>query len=58
MGQQIFDQTQIVINNLPEKVTKHISLFRESGSLTYKEFLGRKLNDVIAKVAAGYHYTQ
>ncbi|KAM8970157.1 RING finger protein 141 [Sarcophilus harrisii] len=55
MGQQISDQTQMVINKLPEKVTKHISLFRESGSLTYEEFLGRvaELNDVTAKVAAG-----
>ncbi|XP_074086400.1 RING finger protein 141 isoform X2 [Macrotis lagotis] len=55
MGQQISDQTQMVINKLPEKVTKHISLFRESGSLTYEEFLGRvaELNDVTAKVASG-----
>ncbi|XP_020857592.1 RING finger protein 141 [Phascolarctos cinereus] len=55
MGQQISDQTQMVINKLPEKVTKHLSLFRESGSLTYEEFLGRvaELNDVTAKVASG-----
>uniref|UniRef100_A0A5F8GTF3 RING finger protein 141 n=1 Tax=Monodelphis domestica TaxID=13616 RepID=A0A5F8GTF3_MONDO len=55
MGQQISDQTQMVINKLPEKVTKHISLVRESGSLTYEEFLGRvaELNDVTAKVASG-----
>ncbi|XP_006873069.1 PREDICTED: RING finger protein 141 [Chrysochloris asiatica] len=55
MGQQISDQTQLVINKLPEKVAKHVLLVRESGSLTYEEFLGRvaELNDVIAKVAAG-----
>ncbi|XP_044538345.1 RING finger protein 141 [Gracilinanus agilis] len=55
MGQQISDQTQMVINKLPEKVTKHLSLVRESGSLTYEEFLGRvaELNDVTAKVASG-----
>jgi phage protein D len=55
MGQQISDQTQLVINKLPEKVVKHITLVRESGSLTYEEFLGRvaELNDVTAKVAAG-----
>lgn len=55
MGQQISDQTQLVINKLPEKVAKHVTLVRESGSLTYEEFLGRvaELNDVTAKVAAG-----
>ncbi|KAI2558738.1 RNF141 isoform 1 [Pan troglodytes] len=48
MGQQISDQTQLVINKLPEKVAKHVTLVRESGSLTYEEFLGRvaELNDV------------
>ncbi|KAM4847517.1 LOW QUALITY PROTEIN: RING finger protein 141 [Urocitellus parryii] len=55
MGQQISDQTQLVINKLPEKVAKHIILVRESSSLTYEEFLGRvaELNDVTAKVASG-----
>uniref|UniRef100_A0ABK0KX93 RING finger protein 141 n=1 Tax=Rattus norvegicus TaxID=10116 RepID=A0ABK0KX93_RAT len=55
MGQQISDQTQLVINKLPEKVAKHVTLVRESGSLTYEEFLGRvaELNDVTAKIAAG-----
>uniref|UniRef100_A0A2I3S1V1 RING finger protein 141 n=2 Tax=Pan TaxID=9596 RepID=A0A2I3S1V1_PANTR len=55
MGQQISDQTQLVINKLPEKVAKHVTLVRESGSLTYEEFLGRvaELNDVTAKVASG-----
>ncbi|XP_014439290.1 RING finger protein 141 isoform X4 [Tupaia chinensis] len=55
MGQQISDQTQLVINKLPEKVVKHVTLVRESGSLTYEEFLGRvaELNDVTAKVASG-----
>lgn len=48
MGQQISDQTQLVLNKLPEKVAKHVILVRESGSLTYEEFLGRvaELNDV------------
>ncbi|XP_055138422.1 RING finger protein 141 isoform X3 [Symphalangus syndactylus] len=50
MGQQISDQTQLVINKLPEKVAKHVTLVRESGSLTYEEFLGRvaELNDVLS----------
>ncbi|KAB1271926.1 RING finger protein 141 [Camelus dromedarius] len=48
MGQQISDQTQLVLNKLPEKVAKHVALVRESSSLTYEEFLGRvaELNDV------------
>ncbi|KAF7474084.1 Hypothetical predicted protein [Marmota monax] len=55
MGQQISDQTQLVISKLPEKVAKHVILVRESSSLTYEEFLGRvaELNDVTAKVASG-----
>nr|XP_044997357.1 RING finger protein 141-like [Jaculus jaculus]XP_044997358.1 RING finger protein 141-like [Jaculus jaculus]XP_044997359.1 RING finger protein 141-like [Jaculus jaculus]XP_044997360.1 RING finger protein 141-like [Jaculus jaculus]XP_044997361.1 RING finger protein 141-like [Jaculus jaculus] len=55
MGQQLSDQTQLVISKLPEKVAKHITLVGESGSLTYEECLGRvaELNDVTAKVAAG-----
>lgn len=55
MGQQISDQTQLVLSKLPEKVAKHVILVRESGSLTYEEFLGRvaELNDVTAKVASG-----
>ncbi|XP_023592693.1 RING finger protein 141 [Trichechus manatus latirostris] len=55
MGQQISDQTQLVIGKLPEKVARHVTLVRESGSLTYEEFLGRvaELNDVTAEVAAG-----
>ncbi|XP_008681998.1 RING finger protein 141 isoform X1 [Ursus maritimus] len=55
MGQQISDQTQLVLNKLPEKVAKHVTLVRESGSLTYEEFLGRvaELNDITAKVASG-----
>uniref|UniRef100_A0A8C5L109 RING finger protein 141 n=1 Tax=Jaculus jaculus TaxID=51337 RepID=A0A8C5L109_JACJA len=42
-------------HKLPEKVAKHITLVRESGSLTYEEFLGRvaELSDVTAKVSAG-----
>lgn len=48
MGQQLSSQTQTVINRLPEKVVKHAGLVRESGYLTYEEFLGRvaELNDV------------
>lgn len=48
MGQQISDQTPLVLNKLPEKVAKHVILVRESGTLTYEEFLGRvaELNDV------------
>ncbi|KAF0881890.1 RING finger protein 141 [Hyaena hyaena] len=55
MGQQISDQTQLVLNKLPEKVAKHILLVRESGSLTYEEFLGRvaELNDITAKMVSG-----
>ncbi|XP_015262454.1 PREDICTED: RING finger protein 141 isoform X2 [Gekko japonicus] len=55
MGQQLSSQTQTVINKLPEKVVKHVSLVRESGFLTYEEFLGRvaELNDVTAKLASG-----
>ncbi|KAG7468542.1 hypothetical protein MATL_G00143660 [Megalops atlanticus] len=55
MGQQFSSQTQTVINRLPEKVVKHAGLVRESGYLTYDEFLGRlaELNDVTAKLAAG-----
>uniref|UniRef100_A0A3B3YLX6 RING finger protein 141 n=1 Tax=Poecilia mexicana TaxID=48701 RepID=A0A3B3YLX6_9TELE len=51
MGQQISGQ----INHLPEKLVKHAGLVRESGYLTYEEFLGRvaELNDVTAKLAAG-----
>uniref|UniRef100_A0A8D0HEM4 RING finger protein 141 n=1 Tax=Sphenodon punctatus TaxID=8508 RepID=A0A8D0HEM4_SPHPU len=53
MGQQISNQS--LINKLPEKVVKHVSLVRESGFLTYEEFLGRvaELNDVTAKLASG-----
>ncbi|XP_030056847.1 RING finger protein 141 [Microcaecilia unicolor] len=55
MGQQISNQTQTVMNRLPEKVAKHVSLVRDSGFLTYEEFLGRvaELNDVTAKLASG-----
>ncbi|KAG5849162.1 RING finger protein 141 [Anguilla rostrata] len=55
MGQQFSSQTQTVINRLPEKVVKHAGLVRESGYLTYDEFLGRvaELNDVTAKLASG-----
>lgn len=53
MGQQLSSQT--VINRLPEKVVKHAALVRDSGFLTYEEFLGRvaELNDVTARLAAG-----
>lgn len=55
MGQQLSNQTQSVLNKLPEKVARHATLVRESGVLTYEEFLGRvaELNDVTAKLASG-----
>ncbi|KAM8940438.1 RING finger protein 141 [Pelodytes ibericus] len=55
MGQQLSSQTQSIITKLPEKVIKHAALVRESGFLTYEEFLGRvaELNDVTAKLASG-----
>ncbi|XP_060622973.1 RING finger protein 141 [Anolis sagrei] len=55
MGQQLSSQTHTVINKLPEKFVKHVSLVRESGFLTYEEFLGRvaELNDITAKLGAG-----
>ncbi|XP_005989755.1 RING finger protein 141 [Latimeria chalumnae] len=55
MGQQLSNQTQNVIHNLPEKVVKHAALVRDSGFLTYEEFLGRvaELNDLTAKLASG-----
>ncbi|XP_070619341.1 RING finger protein 141 [Erythrolamprus reginae] len=55
MGQQFSSQTQTVVNKLPEKVVKHVSLVRESGYLTYEEFLGRmaELNDTTAQLASG-----
>lgn len=48
MGQQLASQTHTVVNKLPEKLVKHVALVRESGFLTYEEFLGRvaELNDV------------
>ncbi|XP_053576564.1 RING finger protein 141 [Bombina bombina] len=54
MGQQISSQTQTMLNKLPEKMVKHATLVRESGFLTYEEFLGRvaELNDVTAKLAS------
>ncbi|CAI9573851.1 unnamed protein product [Staurois parvus] len=53
MGHQL--SSQGAINKLPEKVAKHVTLVRESGFLTYEEFLGRvaELNDVTAKLASG-----
>ncbi|XP_056383974.1 RING finger protein 141 [Hyla sarda] len=53
MGQQLTGQA--MMNKLPEKVVKHANLVRESGVLTYEEFLGRvaELNDVTARLAAG-----
>ncbi|KAK1161698.1 RING finger protein 141 [Acipenser oxyrinchus oxyrinchus] len=54
MGQQISNQTHTVLNKLPDKVVKHASLVRESGAVSYEEFLGRvaELNDVTAKLGA------
>ncbi|XP_029951782.1 RING finger protein 141 [Salarias fasciatus] len=53
MGQQLSGQA--VRSHLPEKLVKHAALVRDSGYLTYEEFLGRvsELNDVTAKLAAG-----
>lgn len=53
MGQQLSGQT--MMTRLPEKLVKHAGLVRDSGYLTYDEFLGRvaELNDVTAKLAAG-----
>ncbi|KAM9301631.1 RING finger protein 141 [Gastrophryne carolinensis] len=53
MGQQL--SSQGAIHKLPEKVVKHVTLVRESGFLTYEEFLGRiaELNDVTAQLASG-----
>ncbi|XP_072278359.1 RING finger protein 141 [Pyxicephalus adspersus] len=53
MGHQL--SSQAAINKLPEKVAKHVTLVRESGFLTYEEFLGRvaELNDVTARLASG-----
>lgn len=46
MGQQLSGQA--VMNHLPEKLVKHVGLVRDSGYLTYEEFLARvaELNDV------------
>lgn len=45
MGQQFSGQA---MTRLPEKLIKHVGLVRDSGYLTYDEFLGRvaELNDV------------
>ncbi|XP_057692757.1 RING finger protein 141 [Corythoichthys intestinalis] len=53
MGQQISGQAA----RLPEKLLKHASLVRDSGYLTYEEFLARvaELNDLAAKLASGQH---
>ncbi|XP_026873809.2 RING finger protein 141 isoform X1 [Electrophorus electricus] len=53
MGQQISGQA--VMSKLPEKLIKHAGLVRDSGYLTYDEFLGRvaELNEVTARLAAG-----
>ncbi|TNN77234.1 RING finger protein 141 [Liparis tanakae] len=46
MGQQLSGQA--VMTRLPEKLVKHAGLVRDSGYLTYEEFLARvsELNDV------------
>ncbi|MEQ2171788.1 hypothetical protein GOODEAATRI_014256 [Goodea atripinnis] len=48
MGQQISGQ----INHLPERLVKHAGLVRESGYLTYEEFLARvaELNDLVKQL--------
>lgn len=51
MGQQLSGQA----SRLPERLAKHAGLVRDSGYLTYEEFLARvaELNDVTAQLAAG-----
>uniref|UniRef100_A0A8D0A3H8 Ring finger protein 141 n=1 Tax=Sander lucioperca TaxID=283035 RepID=A0A8D0A3H8_SANLU len=51
MGQQLSGQ----MTHLPEKLVKHAGLVRDSGYLTYEEFLARvaELNEVTAKLASG-----
>lgn len=41
------------MNRLPEKLVRHAGLVRDSGYLTYEEFLGRvaELNDVTSRLA-------
>uniref|UniRef100_H3D894 RING finger protein 141 n=1 Tax=Tetraodon nigroviridis TaxID=99883 RepID=H3D894_TETNG len=53
MGQQLSGQG--AITHLPEKLAKHFGLVRDSGNLTYEEFLARvaELNDITARLAAG-----
>lgn len=53
MGQQLSGQA--VMNHLPEKLVKHAGLVRDSGHLTYEEFLARvaELNDVTTKLSGG-----
>lgn len=48
-------QGQAVVSRLPEKLLRHAGLVKDSGYLTYDEFLARvsELNDVTAKLAAG-----
>ncbi|XP_062917634.1 RING finger protein 141 isoform X2 [Mobula hypostoma] len=55
MGQHISNQGPTVLNKLPDRVMKHASLMRESGFLTYEEFLARvaELNEITEKLAAG-----
>lgn len=52
MGQQISGHA---VSHLPDKLAKHVGLIRDSGYLTYEEFLARvaELNDVTAKLSAG-----
>lgn len=52
MGQQFSGQA---VSRLPEKLIRHVGLMRDSGYLTYDEFLGRvaELNDVTAKLSPG-----
>lgn len=46
MGQQLSGRA--VVNHLPEKLVKHVAIVRDSGYLTYEEFLARvaELNDM------------
>ncbi|XP_072448563.1 RING finger protein 141 isoform X2 [Chiloscyllium punctatum] len=55
MGQHISNQTPAVFNKLPDRMMKHAALVRESGFLTYEEFLARvaELNEITERLTAG-----
>ncbi|XP_067902810.1 RING finger protein 141 isoform X2 [Heterodontus francisci] len=55
MGQHISNQTPAVFNKLPDRMMKHAALVRESGFLTYEEFLARvaEVNEITERLTAG-----